>query len=188
MRVISGKIKGRNIALTSSQIQNELIRPTTNYTKNVMFNMLQTNPVIATEIADAKVLDCFCGTGAIGFEFASRGAGLVYFIDSDEKNIAQVHKNAQNFQVNYQARVGFFPHVKIKDAFDIIFIDPPYIAAQSQIMKTVKSLAENSLAKNGLMILELPNTKHSSIVKNIESICEILLIKEVWCRWSKILS
>lgn len=179
MKVISGAIKGRNIVLTSVQKNNKDMRPTTNYTKNVLFNMLRQNPVVARNIVDAKVLDCFCGTGAIGFEFASRGASLVHFVDSDEKNIAQIHKNAQNFEINYNARVGFFPHVKIKEEFDIIFVDPPYVAAQSQILKTLRNLFDQSLAKDGLMILEIPNEKHSSLMENIAKKFTIVLKKEV---------
>ena len=179
MKIISGTLKGRNLTLSSTQKNNEQMRPTTSYTKNVLFNLLSQNPVVQTEIEGAKVLDCFCGTGAIGFEFSSRGASSVTFVDSDEENIAQVHKNAEKFEINYSARVGFFPHCKIKEEFDIIFIDPPYIAAQSQILKTLENLKTNSLVENGIIILELPNTKKSNIKDNVSKITKIILEWEV---------
>jgi 16S rRNA (guanine(966)-N(2))-methyltransferase RsmD len=179
MKIISGTFKGQNIELTHAQTNNEQMRPTTNYTKNVLFNLLAQNKIVQTEIQGYKVLDCFCGTGSIGFEFASRGASFVTFVDSNETNISQIHKNAEKFQIKYSARIGFFPRCKIKDQFDIIFVDPPYIAAQSQILQTIKNLVEFSLTQNGTIILELPNTKKTNIKENISKIIPIVLEWEV---------
>ena len=179
MKIISGTFKGQNIELTHAQINNEQMRPTTNYTKNVLFNLLAQNKIVQTEIQGSKVLDCFCGTGSIGFEFASRGASFVTFVDSNETNISQIHKNAEKFQIKYSARIGFFPRCKIKDQFDIIFVDPPYIAAQSQILQTIKNLVEFSLTQNGIIVLELPNIKKTNIKENISKIIPIVLEWEV---------
>lgn len=179
MRIISGNLKGRTLDLTSAQINNEQMRPTTSYTKNVLFNLISQNKIIQMEIQGAKVLDCFCGTGSIGFEFASRGASLVSFVDSDQANIAQIHKNAQKHKISYLARIGFFPRCKIKEQFDIIFIDPPYIAAQSQVLRTIEGLKENSLREGGMIILEMANTKKTNIKENIAKILPIVLEWEV---------
>lgn len=179
MRIISGNLKGRTLDLTSAQINNEQMRPTTSYTKNVLFNLISQNKIIQTEIQGAKVLDCFCGTGSIGFEFASRGSALVSFVDSDPINIAQIHKNAQKHKISYLARIGFFPRCKIKEQFDIIFVDPPYIAAQSQVLRTIEGLKENSLMEGGMIILEMANTKKTNIKENIAKILPIVLEWEV---------
>lgn len=179
MQIISGSLKGRNIKLSSKQKNNVNVRPTTNYAKNVLFNLLDNNSIVQRSIAGSKVMDCFCGTGAVGFEFASRGALTICFVDSDEENITQIHKNAENLQINYSARVGYFPHAKIKEEFDIIFVDPPYIAAQSQVLKTLTNLKDHSLAKDGIIILELKNSKHSNIKENISKIMDIILEKEI---------
>ena len=178
MKIISGSLKGKTILLTSKQKSNENMRPTTNYSKNVLFNMLAQNSIIAVEIAEKRVLDCFCGTGAVGFEFASRGAKTVCFVDSDEHNISQVHKNAQNFKIEYTARVGFFPQAKIKEEFDIIFVDPPYVSAQSQILKTLQNLTDFSLAENGMMIFEIEGKKWKQMGKNISQNLKIILEKQ----------
>ncbi len=179
MRIISGNLKGRTLDLTSAQINNEHMRPTTSYTKNVLFNLLSQNKIIQTEIEGAKVLDCFCGTGSIGFEFASRGAALVSFVDSDPVNIAQIHKNADKHKVSYLARIGFFPRCKIKEQFDIIFVDPPYIAAQSQVLRTIEGLKDHSLNEGGIIILEMANTKKTNIRESISQIIPIILEWEV---------
>ncbi|MDA0617276.1 MAG: RsmD family RNA methyltransferase [Proteobacteria bacterium] len=183
MKIIAGKFKGRNLMLSSVQKNNEQMRPTTSFAKSVLFNLLAQNAIVQTNLENKKVLDCFCGTGAVGFEFASHGAGEVMFIDSDETNISQIHKNAENLEINYTARVGFFPHAKVKEEFDIIFIDPPYIAAQSQTLKTIINLITHSLAKSGMMIIELSNNKHSSLKKNIYEVIaekmDVILEREV---------
>lgn len=179
MKITSGTLKGRVLELTSQQMNNKQMRPTTSYAKNVLFNLLSQNAIVQTEIEGKKVLDCFCGTGSIGFEFASRGASLVSFVDSDEINISQVHKNAEKLNVSYLARIGFFPRCKIKEQFDIIFIDPPYIAAQSQVIKTIEILKEHSLADGGMIILEMANVKKSNIRENISKIMPIILEWEV---------
>ena len=179
MRIISGNLKGRTLDLTSAQINNEHMRPTTSYTKNVLFNLLSQNKIVQTEIEGAKVLDCFCGTGSIGFEFASRGAALVSFVDSDPVNIAQIHKNADKHKVSYLARIGFFPRCKIKEQFDIIFVDPPYIAAQSQVLRTIEGLKDHSLNEGGIIILEMANTKKTNIRESISQIIPIILEWEV---------
>lgn len=174
MQIISGKLKGRKIALMHSQKKNLQMRPTTAYTKSVLFNLLNGNNVVQISFEGKTVLDCFCGTGAVGFEFASRGARAVHFVDSDETNIAQIHKNAQEFGIEYEARVGFFPKCKIKEKFDVIFMDPPYIAAQSQVLKTIESLTEHSLAQNGMLVIETENS-HTNLIGRIGEIVNIIL-------------
>lgn len=174
MQIISGKLKSRKIALMQSQKKNLQMRPTTSYTKSVLFNLLRGNSIVQTLIEGAVVLDCFCGTGAVGFEFASHGAKIVHFVDSDEINIAQIHKNAQEFGIEYQARVGFFPKCKIKEQFDIIFMDPPYISAQSQILKTIQSAMEHSLVQGGMLIVETENS-NTRLVNRIGEVVDIIL-------------
>ena len=81
MHVISGTLKGRVINQSTNS------RPTTNYCKQVLFNLLSNNSFVARDIASSRVLDGFCGTGAIGFEFLSRGALHVDFIDNNKYEI-----------------------------------------------------------------------------------------------------
>ena len=78
MRVTAGKFKGRIL------IENkfEHIRPTADMVKQAMFNKL------AFVVPEAKVLDLFCGTGALGIEAISRGANEVVFADKDSRSIA----------------------------------------------------------------------------------------------------
>ena len=76
MRIISGKYKGRNLKSPGNSLT---VRPTTDRGKETLFNVLFNH----INIEDIVVADLFCGTGGIGIEFLSRGAGFCYFVDSD---------------------------------------------------------------------------------------------------------
>ena len=97
MRIIGGRLKGKTILPPRGYEA----RPTTDFAKEGLFNVLDNE----YEFDGLKVLDLFGGTGAIAFEFASRGASRVYSV---------VHGNV----------FDFLPICREK--FDIIFADPPY--------------------------------------------------------------
>lgn len=71
MRIISGKYRGRKLISPSD----DSVRPTTDRIKETVFNILQ------WEVPGARVLDLFCGSGALGIECLSRGAAEVVFVD-----------------------------------------------------------------------------------------------------------
>lgn len=126
MRIISGKYKGRNLKSPGNSLT---VRPTTDRGKETLFNILFNY----IDIEGIVVADLFCGTGGIGIEFLSRGAGFCYFVDSD---ISTVKKNIELLNLNEKFRLlradvlkfltnseEFF---KEKGLPDIIFADPPY--------------------------------------------------------------
>ena len=80
MRVIGGKWKSRKINEHFKLSHNKVIRPTSDRVKENIFNILESLD-IGNPIVGAKVLDIFCGTGAMGIEAISRGANFCYFID-----------------------------------------------------------------------------------------------------------
>ena len=75
MRIISGKYKGRRL----SPPKNLPVRPTTDMSKEALFNILNNH----FNFAELSVLDLFAGTGNISFEFASRGSELIVSVDAD---------------------------------------------------------------------------------------------------------
>ena len=80
MRVIGGKWKSRKINSLYKASYNPFIRPTTDRVKENIFNILE-NLEVGNPILGARVLDIFCGTGAMGIEAISRGASFCSFID-----------------------------------------------------------------------------------------------------------
>jgi 16S rRNA (guanine966-N2)-methyltransferase len=130
MRITGGTARGCRLATPKSAVPP--IRPTSDRTREALFNIL------GTEVCDARVLDLFCGTGAMGIEALSRGAALAVFVDRSRRALELVHANlghclgtpkASLLQLDL-ARPGSEGQLRnrISDdlVFDLVFLDPPY--------------------------------------------------------------
>ena len=85
MRVIAGSLKGRRLDPPTW----DGVRPTSDKLRETLFN------VVAQRVAEARVLDAYAGTGAIGIEALSRGAAHVTFVDRDPRSLKLVEQNLQ---------------------------------------------------------------------------------------------
>ena len=135
MRVVGGRLRGRNLAAPSSQA----IRPTADRLREALFNILvhaHDNP-----LQNARVLELFAGTGALGIEAISRGARFALFVDNGPQARALLRDNVQALGLGGITRVfrrdatNLGPAHPI-DPFSMVFLDPPY----------GKGLAEKALA------------------------------------------
>src|ERR1700754_3780479 len=135
MRVVGGRLKGRNLASPSSRD----IRPTADRLRESLFNIL--THAYDNPIENARVLDLFAGTGALGIEAVSRGAGFTLFVDNGAEARALLRNNVEALGL------GGVTKVYRRDATDpgpahpiepfaLAFLDPPY----------GRGLAEKSLA------------------------------------------
>lgn len=153
MRIISGSHKGRQI-IPDKRFK---ARPTTDFAKENLFNLLQNR--IAIE--GSRVLDLFSGTGSISYEFASRGAEKVIAIEANYHHFAFIKHTASSLGFKnitpYKTDV-FIACKKLKDTlFDIIFVDPPYDLPTINNIPGI--LFENNLlAPEGIIIIEHPGT------------------------------
>jgi 16S rRNA (guanine966-N2)-methyltransferase len=122
MRIITGTLKGRKLEVPDPDV----VRPTSDRTKESMFNVIETHK----GIAGMDVLDLFAGSGNLGFEAISRGASRVQFVDSDRTSIAYIEKMAAHFDVEAQISTRLLPvETHMGDTpkpWDIIVADPPY--------------------------------------------------------------
>lgn len=121
MRIIGGKLKGRVINLPPRYSA----RPTTDFAKEALFNILDNE----YEFEDLKVLDLFGGTGAISYEFASRGAARVYCVEMSRDNASFIRTEAARLGLDAVVAVhqNVFDFLPIcRERFDIVFADPPY--------------------------------------------------------------
>jgi len=121
MRIISGTGKGR--VLRAPSVKG--VRPTTDFAKTGLFNMLRHR--VALDRID--VLDLFCGTGNISFEFLSRGALAVTAVDNHPSCIRYVRKTAGElgFHALTAVRSDVFRFLRAASAsWDVVFADPPY--------------------------------------------------------------
>jgi 16S rRNA (guanine966-N2)-methyltransferase len=135
MRVVGGRLKGRNIASPSTQA----IRPTADRLRESVFNILihaYDNP-----IEGARVLDLFAGTGALGIEAVSRGAAFTLFVDNGAEARALLRNNVEALGLGGVTKVYRRDATDLGPAhpvepFALVFLDPPY----------GKGLAEKALA------------------------------------------
>lgn len=121
MRIIGGKLKGKVIVPPMGYAA----RPTTDFAKEGLFNILGNE----YEFDDLKVLDLFGGTGAIAFEFASRGASRVYSVEMNRDNAQFIRKESARLGLTNVTAVhdNVFDFLPVcREKFDIIFADPPY--------------------------------------------------------------
>lgn len=148
MRIITGILKGRRLNPTD----NLPVRPTTDMAREGLFNIL--NNIL--EYEEVRVLDLFSGTGAVSFEFISRGAKEVTSIEINSKCTDFIKRSAQQFEVNNLrvVRADVFDLLKrAYQKFDVIFADPPY---QLDELPSLPDLVfeKQILADNGIFILE----------------------------------
>ncbi len=148
MRIIGGKYKRHKI----NPPANLSVRPTTDLAKESLFNIINNH----FDFESITVLDLFAGTGSISFEFASRGAIQVYYVETEHKCVKFVKKQAEKFLFDslkvVRDDVHHFLSVCNKK-FDIIFADPPYKHENTENIH--KLVFENDLLKNeGWLIIE----------------------------------
>lgn len=104
------------------------IRPTPDRVRETLFNWLQ------PRIAGARVLDLFSGSGALGLEALSRGAGHVSFVEKDRRAAAAIDALASEWQetgaeVACADALGWLARSAGSTPYDIVFLDPPYDSA-----------------------------------------------------------
>jgi 16S rRNA (guanine(966)-N(2))-methyltransferase RsmD len=105
------------------------------------------------DLEGAQILDLFSGTGALGLECASRGAGHVTSIELQASHVMQIKKNHQKFQIKGTAiKADCLVWLKQNTTtFDLIIADPPFDLAQ---MMEIPDLCLNNLKEDGLFVLE----------------------------------
>jgi 16S rRNA (guanine(966)-N(2))-methyltransferase RsmD len=146
VRVIGGALKGRRLEAPRW----EGLRPTSDKLRETLFNIL------ASRIAGASFLDGYAGTGAVGIEAMSRGAGFVTFVEQDKRAIALIETNLRRCAVSdryaiIRARFADVPARAEGRAFDLVFADPPYGAHElTEALEAGASL----VAPGGLLVLE----------------------------------
>ncbi len=156
MRIISGKHKGKRI----SAPKNLPVRPTTDMAKESLFNIINNHYYFE----NLEVIDLFCGTGNISYEFASRGVKSVYSIDKHFGCVRFVHNTAKQLDLDintYKSDVyKFLEKTSLKA--DIIFADPPYDFDEEQFLKIATLVFDKTLLhEDGLLIIE--HSKHTDL-------------------------
>lgn len=171
MRIISGELKGKILISPD----NDLIRPTSDRGKEVIFDTLSSILYKqGKEYKEIDILDIFCGTGSLGIEAVSRGSKNISFIDNSEKAINLTRMNCEKFNINNVnlLNYNFFDiNLSIIKPADVIFLDPPYkMYDPSEILRML--LSKNFLKINGILILE------TSVKNKVQDLKELRLLKK----------
>ena len=125
MRVVGGRLKGRNIVAPTSRD----IRPTADRLRESVFNIL--THAYDDPVAGARVLDLFAGTGALGIEAVSRGAKFALFVDDGAQARALLRRNTESLGLGGATRIFRRDATRLGPAhpiapFGLVFLDPPY--------------------------------------------------------------
>lgn len=148
MRIISGRFKGRTL-LT---IKDKSVRPTAGRVREAIFSILTSKDAII----GAKVLDLFCGSGALGIEAISRGAKHAVFIEKNAAVAKIARENLAKLGLDFSVYNTDFELALKKlqgQSFDLIFLDPPYFDnLESRCLFLIQKY--DILSQNGIIVLE----------------------------------
>jgi 16S rRNA (guanine966-N2)-methyltransferase len=152
MRIVGGRLSGRTLAAPKSQA----IRPTADRLRESLFNILAHS--YGDPVPDARVLDLFAGTGALGLEAMSRGAAFALFIDDGAEARALIRGNVEALGLGGSTRIFRRDATRLGpvhpvEPFTLAFLDPPY--RQSLAEQSLVSLRDGGwLASGALAVVE----------------------------------
>lgn len=143
MRVVAGQLGGRRLEAPKGAE----VRPTADRVREAVFSSLG-------EVGGSRVLDLYCGTGALGIEAVSRGARSAVLVDAKP---ALARRNVEALGISDRCDVVRADVVRYlrraEDRFDLIFCDPPYRLAD-RLGPQLDKLIRERLAKGGRLIVE----------------------------------
>ncbi|WP_276352553.1 16S rRNA (guanine(966)-N(2))-methyltransferase RsmD [Cohnella caldifontis] len=150
MRVISGQAKGRPL----KAVPGNTTRPTTDKVKEALFS------IIGPYFDGERVLDLFAGTGGLGIEALSRGAGSAVFVDANPRSVEVVRRNLDATKLADRAEVyrndakkAIKAMEKKGQPFDLVFLDPPYAMVDADRLLTEME-ARGLLADGATAVVE----------------------------------
>ena len=146
MRIIAGTLKGRRLDAPTW----EGLRPTSDKLRETLFN------VLARRVRDARVLDGYAGTGAVGIEAISRGAAHVTFVEQDRRACALIAGNlakcriSNGYAIIERSVLQGVELLRGEPRFDVILLDPPYASDIHDALQQVGDI----IKPDGLVVLE----------------------------------
>ncbi len=147
VRIIGGQWRSRLLSFP----QHPDLRPTADRVRETIFNWL------GQDLSGLKCLDLFAGSGALGFEAASRGAALIVMVDADAKTHRALHENKGKLQAT-QVELIMMDALNFLNSdrrlFDVIFLDPPY---RLELLPQLMPLLPAHLADGGYVYAETRN-------------------------------
>ena len=127
LRIIAGEFKGRRLKTPTTN----KVRPTSDRVREAWFSILQQS------IPDARVLDLFAGSGALGFEALSRGAVSVDFVETQRGSLTALNANVEALKVEDRVTIHRMDALRFAERlqpaqYDVAVADPPYATDEAQ--------------------------------------------------------
>ena len=173
MRIIGGRFKGKKIL----QPKNKQTRPLKDLTKESIFNILNHSNKFKISIENSIVLDLFSGVGSFGLECLSRGARHVTFVENYSGVLSILKNNLNNLNISEKYEIieedliSNFPIKKIRQKFNIIFLDPPY--KEKRLPNIIDDIfQEKILNKNGVIVIHRHKKENDEFSKNFKILDE----------------
>jgi len=149
MRIVAGEWRGRTIRPP----RDERVRPTADRVREAWMS------IVRDDIVDARVLDLFAGSGALGLEALSRGAETVIFVESSPGVLPVLKQNLASVDLpggrvvagSVPTVVGGAPPAR----FDLVLADPPYATPVDEVVGVLERLSQNGwLAPEAVVVVE----------------------------------
>jgi 16S rRNA (guanine966-N2)-methyltransferase len=150
-RIVGGQARGRRLVVPPRGT-----RPTSERAREALFNTLRAE----LDLEGARVLDLYAGSGAVGLEALSRGAGAAVFVESDRRAAALLQENVKTLglagaTVHRCSAETFLSAVGAAEPFDLVFADPPYSVPSRTIGCLLTMLAADRwLVAHGVVVIE----------------------------------
>lgn len=155
MRIVAGTHRSRKI----ETLAGEMTRPTADRIKEAVFSR------VGPYFYGGKMLDCYAGSGSIGFEALSRGMDAVDAFEISKEACQIIKKNCTNFKMNDRYTLhetSIFSGIdSLNETYDFIYLDPPYAKQQNEML--IQKISDlNLLSEEGCLVVESLKDDHFS--------------------------
>ena len=152
IRIIGGTARGRRLKTPAG----ESTRPTSDRVREALFSSLEAE---LGSLTGLRFLDLYAGSGAIGLEAMSRGAGVVTSVESNRRTARLVQDNAATLGFArsrcWRSRLPACWHIDPRAPYDVVFVDPPYPVDNDEVERAVALLVANDwLAAGAVLVVE----------------------------------
>lgn len=152
-RIIAGSLGGRRLAAPKGA----RTRPTTDRVREAVFSRIES----LMDLGEVRVLDLYAGSGALGLEAVSRGAGSVVLVEADRRTAGVIEANVDGLGLRGRARVcaenvdRLLERGPGGEPFDLVLLDPPYPLGEEELTATLCLLVQKGwLAPDALVVVE----------------------------------
>ena len=149
-RIVGGEVGGRRLGVPAG----ERTRPTSDRAREALFGTLSS----LLDLAGARVLDLYAGSGAVGLEAVSRGAAHSVLVDSDARAAAVARDNARDLGLTDRVTVRRDRVERVlagvPEPYELVFADPPYALGDGELGAVLRRLTEGWLAPGAVLAVE----------------------------------